>query len=84
MNYNVRRMDDNTKDVIHGLRKIRFRLEPEYKPYINYTIWLIINMRNSFLVRGLQLIFYRKHFEPVMPFKLEPFTELDIQESRKI
>lgn len=83
LQYNVTRMDDNLKQAIHGLRKVRFRTEPEYKPYVSYAIWVMVMLRHSAVTKGLQLIFCNRHMAVKQPFKLEPFSDSDIQQARK-
>ncbi|EMD1174374.1 hypothetical protein VP758_000871 [Vibrio harveyi] len=76
-------MDDNIKEAIQGLRKVRFRAEPQYKPYVSYAIWVLVMLRRSAITKGLQLIFCNRHMTAKQPFKLEAFADSDIQQAIK-
>ena len=80
--YNVYKKDDKLKEVISGLRRVRFRATPEHKEFINGAIWLLICLRRSAIFKGLQVIFYEKHFKIKKPFKLKKFTSKDIDQAK--
>ncbi|ODS04722.1 hypothetical protein RJD39_22100 [Vibrio scophthalmi] len=82
LQYNVEKMDDNLKTAIQGLRRVRFQVEPQLKPYINYAVWVLVMLNRQKFRRGFAIVFYARY---VMKGKLfKGFTDDDLKAIKTI